>query len=274
MVFDLSTLAQKNEGNGDENTIFVNHENIEAEVLHKSRELPVVILVGSARSAASEGLRKDLGTLAGQANNTWRFAYIDADKFGDIAQMLGVQALPTVVALYQARPVASFQGGQSMENLQRWTAALVAKTTGGAEGEAEPEPVADPRFNPALEAMERGDFDAAIAVYDEILAKEPANKEAKAGRDNAVFLGRLNAQAQAGTDPLAALQANPEDIPTILAAADALVASGAPEAAFDLLIQHIKKTEAKDRLLELFALFDASDPRVMAARQKMASALF
>ncbi|MDO4911838.1 MAG: tetratricopeptide repeat protein [Corynebacterium sp.] len=274
MVFDLSTLAQKNEGNGGNgaNTVIVSHENIEADILHKSRDLPVIVLVGSARSAASEQLRGDLDTLAGHANGTWVFGYIDADNQRDIAQMLGVQALPTVIALFQARPVASFQGGQSMEDLQRWTAALVAKTTGGAADDQAPEAVADPRFEPALDAMEQGDFDAAIAVYDAILAQEPANKEAKAGRDNAVFLGRLSSQA--GADPIAALAANPDDIELILAAADHLVAAGSPEAAFDLLIQNIKKPEARERLLSLFSLFDAADPRVMEARQKMASALF
>ena len=63
-------------------------------------------------------------------------------------------------------------------------------------------------------------------------------------------------------------------------AADFEIAAGAQQQAFDRLISALSltagedKTRVKERLLELFALFEPSDPVVLTARQKMASALF
>ena len=53
-----------------------------------------------------------------------------------------------------------------------------------------------------------------------------------------------------------------------------------PERSFAVLIDAMKRTAGedkarlKDRLLELFALFEAGDPRVLAARTQLASALY
>ena len=61
---------------------------------------------------------------------------------------------------------------------------------------------------------------------------------------------------------------------------DAEIVAGNPQAAFDRLIALIagnvggEKTKVRDRLLELFALFDAADPRVLTARTKLASSLY
>jgi len=67
--------------------------------------------------------------------------------------------------------------------------------------------------------------------------------------------------------------------PGVFPAADAEAAAGDAESAFDRLLALMaavpdRKPEIRDRLLELFALFDPTDPRVLAARGKLASALF
>ena len=63
------------------------------------------------------------------------------------------------------------------------------------------------------------------------------------------------------------------------AEADQLILQGDKTAAFDTLIDKIAArgsdaAAAKERLLELFTLFEAGDSEVIAARTKMASALF
>lgn len=51
--------------------------------------------------------------------------------------------------------------------------------------------------------------------------------------------------------------------------------AGQPEAAFDRLLEHVKaEPRAKERLLELLTLLEPGDPRVIAARTRLASALF
>jgi putative thioredoxin len=73
---------------------------------------------------------------------------------------------------------------------------------------------------------------------------------------------------------------NPNDITLQLKAADVEMVNGKVEAAFARLIQTVKataaddRTKAKDHLLNLFALVDPSDPRLVAARKELASALF
>ena len=65
-----------------------------------------------------------------------------------------------------------------------------------------------------------------------------------------------------------------------LKAADVEIVNGGVEAAFARLIQAVRttsgdeRTKVKDHLLNLFALVDQSDPRLVAARKELASALF
>lgn len=260
-------------------------ENVEAELLKRSAQVPVIVLIGTARSPESEQLKADLSQLAHASNKKFIFGYIDADTQQQVAGMFGIQGLPTVVAIASGQPIANFEGGQPMENLQQWTAAVVKAVDGQLPGlpdegeQAEPEAPADPRFEAAGQALEAGDFDAAIAQYEDILVHEPKNKEALQARDSAKLLKRLNTEGGAA-NPIAEADADPQNQDKAFAAADAHIAEGNPEAAFDRLITLLSasagddKVAVKDRLLELFALFDAADARVIAARSKMASALF
>ena len=73
---------------------------------------------------------------------------------------------------------------------------------------------------------------------------------------------------------------NPSDIQLQLKAADVEIVNGGVEAAFARLIHAVRatsgdeRTTVKDHLLNLFALVDQSDPRLVAARKELASALF
>lgn len=270
--------AQQNSSEGVAFAIAVTPENFEHEVVRRSLQVPVVVQIGSARSEHSEQLKADLTTLASQASLHWIFAYVDADNFPEIAQAFGVAALPTVLALADGRPLADFQGAQPMEALQQWTAAVVQAVAGklsGLPSNADHEAPNDPRFDAATEALNIGDFAAAIAVYDDILAHEPANADAKTARLNAIYLARL-AAASTTDDAIAAANMDPNDVDKQFAAADAEIAAGDVEEAFDRLLGVLAqdKQRVRERLIELFALFEAGDPRVTAARSRMASALF
>ena len=262
-------------------------ENVEDELLKRSAQVPVIVLIGTPRSEDSNRLRADFTDLAEAGHYSFVFRYADADATPDIARMFGVQGLPTVVAIAAGQPIANFAGGQPKEALTQWVAAVkdavagqltgipAEELAGAADNEAaEPE---DPRFIPAEKAMAEGDYAAAISVYEGILAQDPKNAAARAARDNARLLGRLTDAGD--TDPIAEANAHPTDVAAGFAAADAEAAAGDAEAAFDRLLALMaaapdRKPEIRDRLLELFALFDPTDPRVLAARGKLASALF
>lgn len=264
----------------------VTEQNFENDLVRRSAEVPVIALIGSPRSPASEQLKKDFEEMATAGGLKFIVGYINADVVPQVAQVFGVQNLPTTVAIAAGQPVTNFEGGQPRENLEQWVAAIVDKLgpqlkglpDQDVAGESPEEEAADPRLGLAEDALNRGDFDAAIATYEEILAAEPDNAEIKQARDTTVLLKRLD-PANRSEDPIAA-DAAPEDVAKQLDAADAEVVAGAPDRAFERLIEAMKRTagdekeQLKTRLLELFGLFDSGDPRVLAARTKLASALY
>ncbi|QQU77270.1 tetratricopeptide repeat protein [Corynebacterium striatum] len=288
-ALDLGALKQKAEAPNDAPAgiaafFEVTEENFEAELIRRSAEVPVIALIGSPRSPASEQLKADLKSLAEAGNLSFIVGYINADVVPQVAQVFGIQNLPTTVAIAAGQPVTNFEGAQPKDALEQWTGTLVEKLgpqlRGLSGGEAQEESEApDSRLHVAEEALNRGDFDAAIAQYDEILASEPDNVEIKQARNTTVLLKRLD-PANRSEDPVAAADAEPQDVAKQLDAADAEVVAGTPEKAFDRLIEGMKRTAGdekqtlKDRLLELFGLFESSDPRVLKARTQLASALY
>lgn len=265
----------------------VTDANFENEVVRRSTQVPVIAVIGTSRSQASEQLKTDFQELAAQGGLKFIVGYIDADTFPQIAQVFGVQQLPTVVAIGAGQPLTNFEGGQPKEALQQWVDALVEQIGPKLKGldaedmptEEAAEEVEDPRLSDAEAKLNAGDFDGAMAVYDQILADDPNNADIKQARNTTMLLKRLD-PANRTEDPIAAAQQAPEDIEKQFAAADAEIVAGSPDSAFDRLIALIagnvagEKEKVRDRLLELFQLFDAGDPRVLTARTKLASSLY
>lgn len=277
---DLGALAQQAEARREmesgefEPFIEVSERDIEAKAFERSNQLPVVLMIGSSRSEEAEALKATLRSLAA-GQRAFVVAHLDVDAHPQLAQALGVRAVPTVVALAGGRPVTNFEGNQPAEQVRAWVESLVQNVGAQLPGIGDGEPAAeDPRFDAAVAALNAGDFDTATAIYDEMLADDPANPDIKQAKATVTVLKRLD-PANRTSDPIADADADPADVAKQLDAADAEVVAGAPERAFDRLLALVKTApEAKARLLELFGLFEPSDPRVIEARTKLASALF
>ena len=263
----------------------VTEANFDQDVVRRSTEVPVIVLIGTARSTQSEQLKTDLQGLAAQGNRSFLVAYVDADATPQVAQAFGVKNLPTVVALGAGQPLTNFEGAQPLDALKQWVDALVQNVgpqLKGLQSDAgEPqtqEEEEDPRLQEAEGFLNAGDFDGALKVYNSILEAEPENV-IKQARDTTVLLKRLDPANQT-EDPIAAAEGDKGDVDKQMRAADAEVVAGAPEKAFDRLIETMKatagdeKARVRERLLELFGLFEGNDPRVMEARTKLASALY
>jgi putative thioredoxin len=227
-----------------------------------------------------------LERLAAESNGAWALAKVDVDANPRIAQLFGVQSIPTIVAVGGGQPVDAFSGALPEPEIRKWLDSLLdalrdklpgiraAEENGSAEPVEEPE---DPRFVEAEDAFERGDFADAQAAYERILDVEPANEQAKAALVQVKFAARAST-----VDPssVARADAAPEDIDAQLAAADFEVSEQRAEAGFDRLIAAVRRTNGDERnrvrehLVELFDLFDPADDRVMKARRGLASALF
>lgn len=268
-AIDLGALADRNDEaqGGFEPFITVTEANVEKDVFERSMQIPVVLLIGTPRSPDSESLKAQFAKLsAGQ--RAFMVGYVDADSTPQVAQAMGVRVLPTVVALAGGRPVANFEGNQPADELEQWVGALVSQVGPQLQGLADDttpaEDTEDPRLDRATEALNAGDFDAATAVYDEILADDPTNADIKQAKATVAVLKRVQGQGE------------PEgDVEKLLWLADKEFVAGEPEAAFDRLLEHVKaEPRAKERLLELLTLLEPGDPRVIAARTRLASALF
>lgn len=283
---DLSALKQRataGEGATPSGTprggVEITEANLEAEVLVRSNEVPVVVLLWSPRSDSSVQLGETLGSLAAADAPKWALATVNVDTVPRVAEMFGIQAVPTVVAIAAGQPLANFQGVQPPEQLRRWIDSLLSATAGKLSGAAEvdqPEQV-DPELEQARAHLDSGDFEAARGAYQAILDADPNHAEAKGAVRQIAFLQRATTHAP---EVVAIADASPDDVDAALAAADAEVLTQNVEAAFQRLIGLVKRTAGDDRtkvrtrLLELFDLFDPADPQVIAGRRDLANALY
>ena len=282
---DLSALKQRatapSEGAGPAapRGVEVTEANREAEVLVRSNEVPVVVLLWSARSDSSAQLGDVLAGLAATDGPKWSLATVNVDTAPRVAQMFGVQAVPTVVALAAGQPMSSFQGMQPPEQLRRWIDSLLEATAGklSGTGDADESEEVDPEVEQARAHLDNGDFDAARATYQAILDANPNHVEAMGAVRQIAFLQRATTHPK---DAVAIADAAPDDIEAAFAAADVEILQQDIEAAFQRLTGLVKRTAGDDRtavrtrLIELFDLFDPADPEVIAGRRNLANALY
>jgi putative thioredoxin len=270
----------------------VTEDTFQAEVIERSMTVPVGVDLWAEWCQPCKQLSPTLEKLAKEGNGSWILAKVDVDANPRIAQMFQVQSIPTVHVVVAQQPVTSFSGVQPEAELRTWITqildALRDRMPGIAEAEArgpavpdeaaepEPEPE-DPRFTAAEDALDRGDYDAAVAAYEQILAVEPANAEAQAALAQVRFMARAEA---ADPSAVTAADAAPDDVAAQRAAADAELAGGQVEAAFDRLVRTVQRTFGEDRdaarehLVGLFELFAPDDVRVTTARRALARALY
>ncbi len=297
---DLSALKQKAQqqasgpmasgGGGGSYVVEVTEQNFEAETIRRSVKHPVVVELYSPRVATGQQLSDALIDIANSAGGRFLLARLNVDTAPGIVQALGLQAVPTVIALINGQVAPLFQGVLPREQAQAAIDQLLkAAVANGIVGRAEPagspstdddvadEPVVDPRFAAADEALARGDFAAAEAEFDKLLAANPGDAEAQVGKAQAGLFARASR-----FDPqivLAAARAD-DGVGVQLDAADVEMVSGQVEAAFDRLIGLIKsksgdeRNQVRVRLLELFETVGNADPRVLKARRDLMTALF
>nr|WP_143532565.1 tetratricopeptide repeat protein [Saccharothrix sp. ALI-22-I] len=259
-------------------------------VVERSMEVPVVVELTASWSPEAGQLSPVLERAARAGGGTWLLARVDLDASPRIGQVFGVQSVPTVVAIAGGQPIDAFAGPLPDAELDQWINRLLdalrdrlpgikaaeanLAAPPGAEPLAEPE---DPRFTAAEEAFEVGDFAAAEAAYEAILAAEPANAEAKAALAQVRFTARAEAVP---ADAITKADTNPDDLDAQLAAADLELATNDVEQAFKRLVDTVRRVYGDDRdkvrehLVSLFELFPPEDDRVAKARRNLASALF
>jgi putative thioredoxin len=268
----------------------VTEQTFEAETIRKSVKHPVVVELYSPRVATGQQLSDALIEIANASDGKFLLARLNVDTAPGIVQALGLQAVPTVIALINGQLAPLFQGVLPKDQVQAaidqlLKAAVANGMVGRAEPagseqaapEPEPEPEPDPRFAAADAALERGDFAAARDEFDKLLQANPNDAEAQVGKAQAGLFARA-----AELDPQSTLAAanGSDDLNSQLAAADIEMITGEAEAAFARLIGMIKRLSGEERdqvrvrLLELFETLGNTDERVLKARRDLMTALF
>jgi putative thioredoxin len=261
----------------------VTEATFEQEVLRRSLQVPVLVDFWADWCGPCKQLSPVLERLAAEADGAWVLAKVDVDRNQGIAGQLQIQSIPTVLLALGGRLIQGFTGALPERDLRAFleqvlAAAQQAGLPGPGGDAAPPAPPVEPEVEQAEEALVRGDYAAAVAAYEALLARRPGDAEAVAGRAWAALLQRA-----AGTDPstaLAAADAAPDDVAAQTAAADAEVLTERIEDAVQRLVALVRRTSGDDReaarlhLLGLLDALDPADPRVVAGRRALASALF
>ncbi|MFD7408042.1 tetratricopeptide repeat protein [Streptomyces sp. NPDC059866] len=275
--------------------IDVDEAGFEQDVLQRSAEVPVVIDFWAEWCQPCKQLSPVLERLAVEYNGRFVLAKIDVDANQMLMQQFGIQGIPAVFAVVAGQALPLFQGAAGEEQIRQTLDQLVtvAEQRFGLTGltvdpEAEPGGQAAPAqapagpydalLNAAAQALDAGDLGGAVQAYKNVLADDPGNPEAKLGLAQAELLQRVQ-----GLDPQRVRKdaaEKPADAQAQIVAADLDLVGGHVEDAFGRLIDTVRRTAGEDRdavrlrLLELFEVVGADDPRVTAARRALARALF
>jgi putative thioredoxin len=255
---------------------------------------PVLLVFHSpTRLPESSQMARDLAQVAEEFEGRFLAGLVNIDAEPEIAQAVQLASVPFVFAVIDGRPQPLIQDLLTLENLRAAINQVMQQlTTQGITGRHQPrqavppdgeesedgEPPLDPRYVPAQDALERNDFDGAVAEYEKLLNANPADGEASAGLAMAKLLQRtkdvdLNAAREAAA-------AHPDDVAAQTLVADLDMLGGHVDDAFNRLVDVVRRTagdernQAREHLIALFAAVGNDDPRVLKGRQALASALF
>lgn len=246
-----------------------------------SEKLPIILIFVQQGDAGSENLQRSVRSLVEKAGGAVIALVVDAAASPELAQAFELNQVPSAYGLLKGQPAPLFVGDQPIEQIQHIITKVleVAKENGLTakakvqEAFKEPEPSSTVLM--AYDAIDKGDYQQALALYEKAMLENPSDSLAEAGLAQVKLLIRLVGQ---DLQALASSDASTDE--EIILKADALVATGMAEAGFKLLLGVFEKM-AKDlreplrlRLVELFLVVGNDRPEVIEARKSLSLLLF
>ena len=283
--------------------IDVTLQGFRAEVMDESTRRLVLVDFWAPWCGPCKQLGPVLEKIVKEASGKIRLAKMNIDEHPQIAQKLGIQSIPAVVAFRDGQMVDGFMGALPESEIKTF----IARCAGPAG------PDVEALFAEAQALLDSGDNEGSEAVFVELLQAEPEHVGALAGlarislaRGNpdeakaildaipasqaqaapvAAARAALALQEQAGAvGDLAYLLARVENVPTDLQArydlAVALNGAGRRDAAAQELLRIFRRDRAwsddaaRKLLLQLFESWGPLDPATISARKQLSSLLF
>ncbi|MGP4022167.1 tetratricopeptide repeat protein [Actinomadura sp. 3N407] len=270
----------------------VTDETFNTEVVERSQSVPVLVDFWAEWCGPCKQLGPILEKLATEAAGKWVLAKVDIDanpQLGAYMQQMGVRGIPFVAAVVAGQLLPFLNGAapepqvrqaidQLFEALRK--EGILPDAPEGEQPVADEAgaPAVDPVYQRAEEALQRGDLDGAKAAFEDVLAADPRDAQAKQGL--ALVGLSLRVRSLDAEGAIREAGAKPGDVQAQISAADVEMVSGQMEQAFDRLLTAVRGSAGDDRdaarkhLLSLFELLPPDDPRVAKARRSLQAALF
>jgi putative thioredoxin len=244
-------------------------------VVEESKRRPVVVDLWATWCAPCRTLGPILEKVAEERGGEFLLAKLDVDANPYTAGQFGVQSIPTVVAFKDGKPVDGFVGAIPEPMVKEFIDKILPTE-------------ADHEAQEALAEELEGDLDDAEAKYREALEADPGNQAARLGLGRVLAETGRDAEAR---EMLMPLLPDPEaervlamlevrswasiSEPGTLASAKRLAAQGRYKEALEGMLGALRDDpEARQAMLDVFAVVGEDDPLVAEYRRKLANALF
>jgi putative thioredoxin len=277
-AFDLSSLTKpKVDPDVPMPGLEVTVENLNSNILPLSLVRPVIVLMWSPRSVESQEVVKTLGKLEVEYQAKWSLARVNIDTHPEIAQAFQTKNVPYAVAIIAEQMVPLFEQAYPEAQIRLVIDKVLALSAQQGIGEAPVEQI-EPEEEEAMMALESGNYALAEAAYKKWLSRNTNESLAKLGLAQTQLLMRTEGLEL--NQIVGESEKSPQDIDLQLKAADVEIVNGGVEAAFSRLLSLVKnctgddKNKVKIHLLNLFALVDQGDPRLISARKELANSIF
>ena len=274
------------------------------DVLEESRRQPVLVDFWAPWCGPCRQLTPVLEKAVRAAKGKAKLVKMNIDEHPAVAQQMGIQSIPAVIAFANGQPLDGFMGALPESQVTAFIERIIKDRIGGEEKDL---------IKQADAALIDGDAATAAELYAEVLAKDAANVPALAGlarcyvetgavdqarqtlalvpdakrQDPSVAAARaaLELAEQATTlGPLAELEqklaANALDHQARFDLALALNSKGRREEALEHLLNIVRRDRkwnddgARKQLVQLFEAWGPTDEATVEGRRRLSSILF